>query len=164
MFFVCQESSIWAGSGKSSSIVWSRSRKVVRFERRLYFHFRSVEEPLFSLLTCFSLAFSCWQSLDSYIVIRLNTCRIWRILMMVYNTQNYWVSGFFHRPEFKIQKNTTFQKLDLFPSSEFRTMDRVQKPSNSDKILMFSNTKSAYILVMFCYHHHHLHFQCQAHI
>jgi hypothetical protein len=35
---------------------------------------------------------------------------------MVYNTQNYWVSGLC--PSFGIIKNTTFRKLDLFPSSD----------------------------------------------
>jgi hypothetical protein len=34
---------------------------------------------------------------------------------MVYNTQNYWVFGLF--PSSGILENTTFQKLDLFPSS-----------------------------------------------
>jgi hypothetical protein len=36
--------------------------------------------------------------------------------MMVYNTQNYWVLGLFHRPVFYRLENTTFRKLDLFPS------------------------------------------------
>jgi hypothetical protein len=35
---------------------------------------------------------------------------------MVYNTQNYWVFGFF--PSSGILDNTTFRKLDLFPSSD----------------------------------------------
>jgi hypothetical protein len=34
---------------------------------------------------------------------------------MVYNTQNYWVFGIF--PSSGILENTTFRKLDLFPSS-----------------------------------------------
>jgi hypothetical protein len=34
---------------------------------------------------------------------------------MVYNTQGYWVSGFF--PSSGILENTMFRKLDLFPSS-----------------------------------------------
>jgi hypothetical protein len=34
---------------------------------------------------------------------------------MVYNTQNYWVFGLF--PSSGILENTTFLKLDLFPSS-----------------------------------------------
>jgi hypothetical protein len=34
---------------------------------------------------------------------------------MVYNTQNYWVLGLF--PSSGILENTTFRKLDLFPSS-----------------------------------------------
>jgi hypothetical protein len=34
---------------------------------------------------------------------------------MVYNTQNYWVFGLF--PLSCILENTTFRKLDLFPSS-----------------------------------------------
>jgi hypothetical protein len=34
---------------------------------------------------------------------------------MVYNTQNYWVFGLF--PSSSILENTTFRKLDLFPSS-----------------------------------------------
>jgi hypothetical protein len=34
---------------------------------------------------------------------------------MVYNTQNYWVFGLF--PSSGILENTTFRKLDLFPSS-----------------------------------------------
>jgi hypothetical protein len=36
---------------------------------------------------------------------------------MVYNTQNYWILGIFHRPVFKRLENTTFRKLDLFSSS-----------------------------------------------
>jgi hypothetical protein len=34
---------------------------------------------------------------------------------MVYNTQNYWVFGL--SPSSGILENTTFRKLDLFPSS-----------------------------------------------
>jgi hypothetical protein len=34
---------------------------------------------------------------------------------MLYNTQNYWVFGLF--PLSGILENTTFRKLDLFPSS-----------------------------------------------
>jgi hypothetical protein len=37
------------------------------------------------------------------------------VLTMVYNTQNYWVFGLF--PSSGILENTTFRKLDLFPSS-----------------------------------------------
>jgi hypothetical protein len=37
------------------------------------------------------------------------------VLTMVYNSQNYWVFGLF--PSSGILENTTFQKLDLFPSS-----------------------------------------------
>jgi hypothetical protein len=36
---------------------------------------------------------------------------------MVYNTQNCWGFGLFHRPEFYKLENTTFRKLYLFPSS-----------------------------------------------
>jgi hypothetical protein len=36
---------------------------------------------------------------------------------MVCNTQNYWGMDFFHRPVFWKTDNTTFRKLDLFPSS-----------------------------------------------
>jgi hypothetical protein len=36
---------------------------------------------------------------------------------MVYNTQRYWVFGLCPSSGFEITKNTTFQKLDLFPSS-----------------------------------------------
>jgi hypothetical protein len=37
---------------------------------------------------------------------------------MVYHTQNYWVSGFFfHCPVFYGTENTTFRKMNLFPSS-----------------------------------------------
>jgi hypothetical protein len=36
-------------------------------------------------------------------------------LTMVYNTQNYWVFGL--SPSSDILENTTFRKLDLFPSS-----------------------------------------------
>jgi hypothetical protein len=36
---------------------------------------------------------------------------------MVYNTQNYWVFGLFHRPVFWRLENTKFLKLDLFLSS-----------------------------------------------
>jgi hypothetical protein len=35
---------------------------------------------------------------------------------MVYDIQDYWVLVFVHRPVLKKQ-NTTFRKLDLFPSS-----------------------------------------------
>jgi hypothetical protein len=37
------------------------------------------------------------------------------VLTMVHNTQNYWVFGLF--PSSGILENTTFRKLDLFPSS-----------------------------------------------
>jgi hypothetical protein len=37
------------------------------------------------------------------------------VLMMVYNAQNYWVFGLF--PSSDILENSTFRKLDLFPSS-----------------------------------------------
>jgi hypothetical protein len=37
------------------------------------------------------------------------------VLTMVYNTQNYWVLGLF--PSSGILENTTFRKLELFPSS-----------------------------------------------
>jgi hypothetical protein len=37
------------------------------------------------------------------------------VLTMVYNTQNYWVFGLF--PSSGTLENTTFRKLDLFPSS-----------------------------------------------
>jgi hypothetical protein len=46
--------------------------------------------------------------------------------------------NFVHRPEFYKQENTTFRKLDLFPKRcvflfiEFRTMDKVQKPSSNE--------------------------------
>jgi hypothetical protein len=49
-----------------------------------------------------------------------DACRNYRVLMMVYNTQRYWVfrlcpsSGNFLNNN---GKNTTFRKLDLFPSS-----------------------------------------------
>jgi hypothetical protein len=37
---------------------------------------------------------------------------------MVYNIQNYWVCFYFvHHPVFEKLENTTFQKLNLFPSS-----------------------------------------------
>jgi hypothetical protein len=36
------------------------------------------------------------------------------VLTMVHNTQNYWVFGLF--PSSGILENTTFRKLDLFPS------------------------------------------------
>jgi hypothetical protein len=39
-----------------------------------------------------------------------------RGLTMMYNTQNYWVFGRFHHPVFWKTENTTFRKLDLFPS------------------------------------------------
>jgi hypothetical protein len=72
---------------------------------------------------------------------------------MVYNTQDYWVFGLCPSSDIlKTQKNT-FRKLDLFPSSgegetptpasemlcyfvllEYKTMDKVQKPSNLKKI------------------------------
>jgi hypothetical protein len=37
---------------------------------------------------------------------------------MVHNTQNYWIFGLF--PSSGILENTTFRKLDLFPSSGVR--------------------------------------------
>jgi hypothetical protein len=40
--------------------------------------------------------------------------RIWRILTMACNTQNYWISGLAHRHEFWILENT-FRKLHPFP-------------------------------------------------
>jgi hypothetical protein len=42
----------------------------------------------------------------------------YRVLTMVYNTQNYWVFGLCPSSGFEIirRKNTTFRKLDLFPS------------------------------------------------
>jgi hypothetical protein len=39
---------------------------------------------------------------------------------MVYNTQNYWSFGLVHRPVFQKLENTTFRKMDLFPSSDKR--------------------------------------------
>jgi hypothetical protein len=33
-------------------------------------------------------------------------------------TQNHWVLDFFHCPVFYRIENTTFRKLDLFPSSD----------------------------------------------
>jgi hypothetical protein len=45
-------------------------------------------------------------------------CRLERILMMLYvvqNSQNYWVFGL--SPSSSILENTTFRKLNLFPSS-----------------------------------------------
>jgi hypothetical protein len=39
------------------------------------------------------------------------------VLTMVYNTRNYWVLDFLHRPVFWELENTTFRKLHLFPSS-----------------------------------------------
>jgi hypothetical protein len=49
----------------------------------------------------------------------------YRVLTMVYNTQRYWVFGLCPSSRFEITKNTTFQKLDLFPSryrSSFRNV------------------------------------------
>jgi hypothetical protein len=40
-----------------------------------------------------------------------------RVLTVVYSTQNYWLSGLAHRPEFESNYKNTFQKLSLFPSS-----------------------------------------------
>jgi hypothetical protein len=37
--------------------------------------------------------------------------------MMVYNTQNYWVFGLFPSSDILENRNTMFQKQDLFPSS-----------------------------------------------
>jgi hypothetical protein len=45
------------------------------------------------------------------------TNRYYRNLTMVYNTQNYWVFGLCPSPGILKTKNTTFWKLDLFPSS-----------------------------------------------
>jgi hypothetical protein len=46
---------------------------------------------------------------------------------MVYNTQNYWVFGLF--PSSGILENTTFRKLDLFPSSYGRRTPTQLGPS-----------------------------------
>jgi hypothetical protein len=40
-------------------------------------------------------------------------CRYYRVLTMVYNSQRYWVFGFF----LNNNEKTAFWKLDLFPSS-----------------------------------------------
>jgi hypothetical protein len=56
----------------------------------------------------------------------------------VYDTQDYRDFGLF--PLSSFVKNTTFQKVDLSPthcSSEYRTMDKVQKLSNPDEVLSF---------------------------
>jgi hypothetical protein len=45
------------------------------------------------------------------------SCRIWRILTMVYNTHNYWVSGLCSLSRILGTIKTTFWKLDLCPSS-----------------------------------------------
>jgi hypothetical protein len=43
------------------------------------------------------------------------TCSFWRVVTMVYNTRNFSVSGLY--PSSCVWRNTTFRKLDLFPSS-----------------------------------------------
>jgi hypothetical protein len=56
-----------------------------------------------------SLSEPVWQYIELF--------RYYRVLMMVYNTQRYWVFGLCPSSWFEITKNTTFRKLDLFPSS-----------------------------------------------
>jgi hypothetical protein len=43
------------------------------------------------------------------------TRSFWRVVTMVNNTRNFWVSGLY--PSSGVWRNTTFRKLDLFPSS-----------------------------------------------
>jgi hypothetical protein len=43
------------------------------------------------------------------------TNSFWRVVTMVNNTRNFWFSGLY--PSSGIWRNTTFRKLDLFPSS-----------------------------------------------
>jgi hypothetical protein len=45
------------------------------------------------------------------------SCRYYKVLTTVYNTQRYWVFGLCPSSGFEITENTTFRKLDLFPSS-----------------------------------------------
>jgi hypothetical protein len=45
---------------------------------------------------------------------------------MVYNTENYWVLGFFHRQVFQFPKRRVFCFL------EYGTMEKATKPSNSN--------------------------------
>jgi hypothetical protein len=41
--------------------------------------------------------------------------RFWWVVTMVNNTRNFWVSGLY--PSSGVWRNTSFRKLDLFPSS-----------------------------------------------
>jgi hypothetical protein len=45
----------------------------------------------------------------------LSTSSFWRVVTMVYNTRNFWVSGLY--PSSGVWRKTTFRKLDLIPSS-----------------------------------------------
>jgi hypothetical protein len=51
---------------------------------------------------------------------------------MVYNTRNYWVFGLPIVWYSKKLENTTFRELCSLISLEYRMMDKVQKPSNSE--------------------------------
>jgi hypothetical protein len=52
---------------------------------------------------------------DTFYSFRLNAGRFWRVLMMAYNTRSYWVYALC--PSSGVIANTTFRKLDIFPSS-----------------------------------------------
>jgi hypothetical protein len=54
------------------------------------------------------------------------TSGTYRVLMMVYITQNYWAYGL--SPSSGILKT---RKHNIFQFSEFWTMDKVRRPSNS---------------------------------
>jgi hypothetical protein len=52
----------------------------------------------------------------------------WRVLTMVYNVRDYWVSGLC--PSSGILRNTTFPKLDMSPKCcalEYSTADKIKK-------------------------------------
>jgi hypothetical protein len=59
----------------------------------------------------------CWLSMAGlYALLKTHHSCI-SVLMMVYNTQNYWVFGLCPSSGILNLENTAFRKLDLFPSS-----------------------------------------------
>jgi hypothetical protein len=56
-----------------------------------------------------------WRyKVDLYLYSPICLHGIIKVLTMVHNTLNYWVSGFVYRPEFKILENITFRKQIQF--------------------------------------------------
>jgi hypothetical protein len=78
---------------------------------------------------------------------------------MIYNSRNYWVSELCTL--FGILMNTTFQKLDLFPSSGEGFADTYPTGSNYcfwtlPIILFLCKTLSRNIIIVLIYHGHKL--------